>query len=71
MYRRGEAGVPAAACLYAIDHNIDRLSEDHVNAALFAEEISTIAGIEVDLEGVETNLVFRELGCAFPEDKAR
>jgi len=56
-----QAGIPAAACLYALDHNIDRLAGDHANAVLFAQEISTIPGIIVDVEGVETNLVFFEI----------
>ncbi len=53
-----QAGIPAAACLYAIEHNIDRLRDDHVHAKLFATEIAKIPGIRIDVEGVETNLVF-------------
>jgi threonine aldolase len=60
-----QAGIPAAACLYAIEHNIERLAEDHANATLFAEEIATVSGIEVDLEGVESNLVFFEIDPEF------
>jgi threonine aldolase len=56
-----QAGIPAAACLYALDHNIERLADDHANARLFAEEISRIPGVSVDLPGVETNLVFFEI----------
>jgi len=56
-----QAGIPAAACLYAIDHNIERLADDHTNARLFAEEISKVPGIDVDARGVETNLVFFEI----------
>jgi len=56
-----QAGIPAAACLYALDHNIDRLAEDHANAKLFAMEISTIPGVRVDAAGIETNLVFFEI----------
>jgi threonine aldolase len=46
-----QAGVVAAAGLYAVDHNIDRLADDHANARLLAEA----AG--VDHETVETNIV--------------
>ena len=53
-----QGGIPAAACLYAIDHNIERLADDHANARLFAEEISRVPGVSVDVRGVETNLVF-------------
>lgn len=53
-----QAGIVAAAALYALDHHVDRLAEDHRNAAVFAEEISRIDGIKVDPATVETNLVF-------------
>ena len=56
-----QAGVPAAACLYAIDHHIDRLADDHANAKLFAEAIAGIDGIRINPDDVETNLVFFEL----------
>lgn len=56
-----QAGIPAAACLYALDHHVDRLREDHANAKLFAELISDIPGLSVDAAGVETNLVFFEI----------
>lgn len=51
-----QAGVCAAACLYALDHNIDRLAEDHANARLLARGLAQIPGITV--EEPETNLVF-------------
>ena len=56
-----QAGMPAAACLYAMDHNIDRLAEDHANAKVFAEKIAGVEGIRLDLSTVETNLVFFEI----------
>lgn len=56
-----QAGIPAAACLYALDHHIARLAEDHANAKLFAQLISTIPGVSIDPESVETNLVFFEI----------
>jgi threonine aldolase len=59
-----QAGIPAAACLYALDHNIDRLADDHANARLFAESIAGLPGIRVDPATVETNLVFFELDPA-------
>ena len=46
----------AAACIYALDHNIDRLAEDHANAAALARGMAQIPGITV--ETPETNLVF-------------
>jgi threonine aldolase len=60
-----QAGIPAAACAYALDHNIDRLAEDHANAKLFARTIADVPGIRVDAAGVETNLVFFEIDPEF------
>ena len=51
-----QAGLSAAGCLYALDHNIDRLAEDHANAAVLARGLGQIEGIAV--ETPETNLVF-------------
>ena len=51
-----QAGVCAAACVYALDHNVDRLAEDHANARALARGLSQIAGVEV--QQPETNLVF-------------
>lgn len=51
-----QAGMNAAACLYALDHNIDRLAEDHTNAAALARGLSQLPGLIV--EQPETNLVF-------------
>ena len=51
-----QAGICAAACLYALDHNIDRLAEDHANARLLARDLGQIEGLKP--ETPETNLVF-------------
>jgi threonine aldolase len=51
-----QSGVCAAACTYALDHNIDRLADDHGNARALARGLSQIDGIEV--QPPETNLVF-------------
>jgi len=51
-----QAGVCAAACIYALDHNVDRLAEDHANARALARGLSQVNGIEV--QQPETNLVF-------------
>lgn len=60
-----QAGVPAAACLYALDHHVSRLAEDHANAKLFAQLISSIPGIVIDPDAIETNLVFFEIDPGF------
>ena len=51
-----QAGMCAAACLYALDHNIERLADDHENARVLARGLAQVPGIEVELP--ETNLVF-------------
>jgi threonine aldolase len=51
-----QGGMNAAACLYALEHHIDRLAEDHANAAALARGMAQIPGITV--ETPETNLVF-------------
>ena len=51
-----QAGVCAAACVYALDHNVDRLADDHANARALARGLSQINGVEV--QQPETNLVF-------------
>lgn len=51
-----QAGICAAACLYALDHNVDRLAEDHANARRLAAGLAQVPGLRV--ETPETNLVF-------------
>jgi threonine aldolase len=52
-----QAGIIAAAGLYALDHHVDRLAEDHENARLLAQGLAEIDGIEIDPAEVETNIV--------------
>jgi threonine aldolase len=51
-----QGGLCAAACLYALDHNIDRLAEDHANALILARDLAQVPGLSV--QPPETNLVF-------------
>jgi len=51
-----QAGVIAAGGLYALEHNIDRLAEDHANAERLAEGLAKIDGVTVT--GQNTNMVF-------------
>ena len=53
-----QAGIIAAAGVYALKHNVERLAEDHVNAQRFARLIAQIDGIEVDPDGIETNMIY-------------
>jgi len=53
-----QSGVLAAACLYALEHNVERLAQDHENARLLAEGLRGIAGVKVLSQ--DTNMVFVE-----------
>jgi threonine aldolase len=56
-----QAGIIAAAGVFALEKMIDRLSEDHRNARFLAEGLSTIPGIEVFSERLDINMVFFKL----------
>jgi threonine aldolase len=53
-----QAGILAAACLYALDHHIDRLADDHRNAQVLAQAIADTPGLHLDPPDVETNLIW-------------
>jgi threonine aldolase len=53
-----QAGVLAAAGLYALEHNIARLKEDHDHARRLAQLLKQIPAVTLDLATVETNIVF-------------
>jgi threonine aldolase len=57
-----QAGIVAAAALYALDHNVERLAEDHARARRLAEGLAA-SGLPVDLDAVETNFVGIELAA--------
>jgi threonine aldolase len=61
-----QAGVIAAACDYALSHNIERLAEDHLRASGVARRLSEIDNAHVSLNEVETNMVYLQL----PDDVA-
>ena len=53
-----QAGIAAAGCLYALDHHVDRLVEDHENARRLARGLAEIDGIEIRTPSPDTNMVF-------------
>ncbi len=57
-----QAGILAAAAIYALDHHVDRLAEDHKNAQILAQSLSQFPHLNVDLTWVHTNMVFAEVG---------
>jgi threonine aldolase len=56
-----QAGILAAAGLYALSNHIDRLAEDHANAARLSQGLSNIPGIHVEDNAVQTNMVFARI----------
>jgi threonine aldolase len=61
-----QSGILAAAGLYALDQNMDRLHEDHANARLLAERIAATAA-ELDMSTVQTNIVIFRLPAPLPD----
>ena len=53
-----QAGVLAAAGIYALDHHIDRLAEDHENTATLAHMLADAAGITPDSTNPPTNMLY-------------
>ena len=56
-----QAGIIAAAGIYALDNNIERLAEDHARAQRFAESINEMKSYSVNLDTVQTNMVYVDL----------
>ena len=53
-----QAGIIAAAGIYALENNVNRLAEDHDNAKLLVEKLSSVRGLTLDMSRVDTNLTF-------------
>jgi threonine aldolase len=61
-----QAGVLAAAALYALDHHVDRLADDHANARHLAERLQGLPGVTVAMP--QSNIVFVDLAPDKPND---
>lgn len=59
-----QAGIVAAAAVYALENHVDRLAEDHQHARELAERLAQMEGVQIDLEKIETNLVYFRLDPA-------
>jgi threonine aldolase len=64
-----QAGILAAAGLYALDHHVERLADDHKHARAFAEALGRTPGVTV-LGPVESNIVIWDLAPEVPLDAA-
>jgi threonine aldolase len=56
-----QAGILAAAGLYAVEHHVERLAEDHANARRLAEGLAGLPGLKLDPALVQTNMVFASM----------
>ena len=56
-----QAGIVAAAALHALDHHVDRIADDHARARRLGEGLAA-AGVQVDLDQIETNFVQIDVG---------
>ena len=52
-----QSGIVAAGGLYALDHHVDRLADDHARARRLAEGLAALPGVQLDLATVETNIL--------------
>jgi len=56
-----QAGILAAAGIYAMDHNVKRLAEDHANAKKLATALAELPGVSINPDHVETNIVIFDI----------
>lgn len=71
-----QAGIIAAGALYALEHHVDRLADDHRRARRLAEGLAALPGLLLDPASIETNIVFFSVdaarcGCDAPEFSRR
>ena len=62
-----QAGVLAAAGVHALEHHVERLAEDHINARLIGGRLFSGVGVEIDIEELETNIVVFHLREGAPD----
>ena len=69
-----QSGIIAAAGIYALEHHVERLAEDHDNARRLAQDLAELPGIDINPDEVETNMVFFDVertGLSAPEISSR
>jgi threonine aldolase len=59
-----QSGIVAAGCLYALDHHVSRLADDHANAQALARGLAELPGVRIDPLTVETNIVLFDVDDA-------
>lgn len=58
-----QAGIIAVAGVYALDHHVERLAEDHENAKHLAVSISSVEGVRIDPNSIDTNMVYFDISA--------
>lgn len=66
-----QVGILAAAGIYALEHNVERLAEDHAAARGIAEGLARVEGLRVDPAGVHSNILLIEVERGAAEDLVR
>jgi len=66
-----QVGILAAGALYALEHHVERLAEDHVHARRLAAGLAELPGVTVDPGQVETNMVVAEFPGAQADTVAK
>jgi len=66
-----QVGILCAAALYALDHHRARLRDDHANARRLAAGLAEIAGVRVDANAIDTNIVIFEVAGVAAAELAR
>jgi threonine aldolase len=62
-----QAGILAAAGIYALEHNVERLADDHANARRIGERLAACDGVRIDLPRLETNILVLRLAAGAPD----
>ena len=62
-----QAGIFAAAGIYALEHNVDRLADDHANARVLGERLAKSPRVALDLATLQTNILVFRLGADAPD----
>lgn len=65
-----QVGIIAAGALYALEHNVERLAEDHANAKRLAVALAEMKGVTINPAEVETNIVYFDVDPARTTAKA-
>ena len=62
-----QSGVLAAAGVHALEHHVERLAEDHINARLIGGRLFSCQGVRIDIDALETNIIVFHLSEGAPD----